>query len=276
MECYIHIRLLLQRDVLASCSGEANAHYNSVQAFFKIVLVEAWMAKIPYNELWGTIYSKGWGDPWHYPLWQFNYPHDSSRTLWLLHPTIDTWLTLDMTQHYNAHVLMWNNMAWASLARHHWHSILYGETNYLTCLWWWRWWYDARLGCPWWCACISWWHLVEVNSCLSCNQCIGSAPSSNLSTNMRIVILHTVEPETNWYIMFMLIFMCVLLVMHINLLKYMFSPSWNCFLSSPWWVCLMGWFAWVCSTTCMLLNPLHTINNTAHHVYSVLVVGMDP
>ena len=30
------------------------------------------------------------------------------------------------------------------------------------------------------------------------------------------------------------------------------------------------------STTCMLLNPLHAINNTAHHVCSVSAVGMDP
>jgi len=41
MERYNHIHLLLQRDVLAQCSGEAKAHYNNVQAFFKIVLVEA-------------------------------------------------------------------------------------------------------------------------------------------------------------------------------------------------------------------------------------------
>ena len=31
MEIYSHIRLLLQRDVLASCSGEPKAHYNIVE-----------------------------------------------------------------------------------------------------------------------------------------------------------------------------------------------------------------------------------------------------
>ena len=51
MERYSHIFLILQRDVLALCSGEAKARYNIVQAFFKIVLVEAWLTKSPYNEL---------------------------------------------------------------------------------------------------------------------------------------------------------------------------------------------------------------------------------
>jgi len=50
------------------------------------------------------------------------------------------------------------------------------ETNSLTCLWWWRWWANANLGCPWWCACAQWWHLVEENSCLRCIlvHCYGS------------------------------------------------------------------------------------------------------
>ena len=128
-EHYSHCCLILQRDVLALHCGEAKAHYNTLKDFSKILLSEAWLTKNLYNELWGTIYSKGWGDPWHSPLWQFKYPHDSSPTLWLLHPTIDIWLTLDMTQHYKAHVLMWDNMAWASLARHHWHSVRCDETN---------------------------------------------------------------------------------------------------------------------------------------------------
>ena len=45
MERYSHIRLLLQRDVLALHSGEAKARYNTVQALPKIVLFEAWLAK---------------------------------------------------------------------------------------------------------------------------------------------------------------------------------------------------------------------------------------
>ena len=48
---YSHIYLLLQRYVLAPSSGEAKAHYNIVLAFFKIVLVKAWLTKILYNEL---------------------------------------------------------------------------------------------------------------------------------------------------------------------------------------------------------------------------------
>jgi hypothetical protein len=51
VERYSHIRLLLQRDVLALHSGEAKAHYNTVQAFSKIVLSEAWLTQKPYNEL---------------------------------------------------------------------------------------------------------------------------------------------------------------------------------------------------------------------------------
>ena len=186
MERYSHIRLLLQRDVLAPCSGESKACYNIVQALSKIVLLEDWLTKSLYNELWGTIYSKGWGDPRHSPFWQFNYPPNSSPTLRLLHLTIDTWLTLDMTLHSNAHVLMWDNMAWVSYARHHWKSVCCDETNSLAYLWSWRWWADAKLGHPWWFACTSWWHLAEANCCL---RCIGSTPSSNSSTNMRMVFL---------------------------------------------------------------------------------------
>jgi len=51
VERYSHIHLLLQRDVLALRSGEAKAHYNIVQALSKIVISEAWLTKILYNEL---------------------------------------------------------------------------------------------------------------------------------------------------------------------------------------------------------------------------------
>ncbi len=91
MECYSHNRLLLQRDVLALRNGEAKAHYSIAQFLSKIVVSETWLTKNLYNELWGTIYSKGWGDPWHSPLRLFIYPRDSSTTLWLLHSTINTW-----------------------------------------------------------------------------------------------------------------------------------------------------------------------------------------
>ena len=46
-----HICLLLQRDELAPCIGEAKACYNTVQALSKIVLSEAWLTKSLYNEL---------------------------------------------------------------------------------------------------------------------------------------------------------------------------------------------------------------------------------
>jgi len=57
---------------------------------------------------------------------------------------------------------------------------------------------------------------------------------------MCMVFLGVVEPEAHWYIVFVLIFKCVLVVMHMDLSKYPFGSSWNCFLSSPWWVCWMG------------------------------------
>ena len=171
---------------------------------------------------------------------------------------------------------MWDNMAWEMQARHHWHSIHCGDTNSMTCLWSWGWWVDAKLGHPWWCVCTSWWHLAEANSCLHCNRCIGLAPSSNSSANMRMVFLGTVEPATHWCIVSVLIFKCVLVVMRINLPKCMFNPSWTCFLSSPWWVCWMGWIECMHWMTCMWLDPLHAINNIAHHVCSMLATGMDP
>ena len=233
MKHYSHIYLLLQRDELAPCNGESKAHYNIVQVLSKIVLSEDWLTKGLYNELWGTMYRKGWGDPWHSPLWPFNYPHDSSPSLWPLHLTMDTWLTLDMNQHYNAHVLMWDNMAWACLTRHHQHSVCCDDTNSLTCLWRWRWWSNANLGHSWWCTCTSWWNLVEPNSCLHYNWCIGSSPSPKSSTSMHMIFISVVEPTTYKCIVSVMIFKCVLVVMHINLPKYMFSYCWTYFLSSP-------------------------------------------
>lgn len=94
MKHYNHIHLLLRRDVLAPCSGEAKARYNIVQAFFKIVLVEAWLTKSLYNELWGTIYCKGWGNPWHSPFvavqlpsWLFTYSMTVTSNHWHLNYT---------------------------------------------------------------------------------------------------------------------------------------------------------------------------------------------
>jgi len=154
---------------------------------------------------------------------------DSSSTLMTLHILYECYiqlltleLPLDKMLHYNAHVLMWDKMAWASYERHQWHSIHWAETNSLTCLWGWRWWNDAKLGCLWWCAFTPWWHLAEVNSCL---YCISMAPSSNSLANLCMVFLHVVELETHQFIVSMLIFKCVLVVMHINLSKYMFSSS---------------------------------------------------
>jgi len=51
VEHYSHCRLLLQRDILALHSGEAKACYNTVQAFSKVLLLEAWLTKSLYNEL---------------------------------------------------------------------------------------------------------------------------------------------------------------------------------------------------------------------------------
>ena len=45
------------------------------------------MTKIPFNELWGAIYSKGWGDLWHSPC-------DKSTTLMTLHLLYDCYIQL--------------------------------------------------------------------------------------------------------------------------------------------------------------------------------------
>jgi len=49
LDHYSYKRLLLQRDVLALCSGEAKVPYNTVQALSKIVLLEAWLTKSNYK-----------------------------------------------------------------------------------------------------------------------------------------------------------------------------------------------------------------------------------
>ena len=92
MESYSHIYLLLQRDVLAPCSGEAKACYNTIQALSKIVLSEAWLTKSLCNEFEGLFIAKG-GVTLHIPLC------DSSTTLMTLHLLYDCYiqlLTLDL------------------------------------------------------------------------------------------------------------------------------------------------------------------------------------
>ena len=94
----------------------------------------------------GLFITKG-GVTLHIPLcdhsttWLFTYSMTVTSTL-------DTWLTLDMTQHYNAHVPKWI-MAWTSRTRHHsdldnhrsptaWHPHA-GQ----------QWHIDAKIGSPW-------------------------------------------------------------------------------------------------------------------------------
>ena len=140
-------------------SREAKAHYNTIKAFSKIFLSEAWPSKSFYNELWGTIYSKEWGGAWHSPLWHFIYPHHSSSTLWLLHPTIDTWTSTWQDITYNLHMYP-HETKWLEKA-------MKDITNtWFVVLRWWR--TDAKLGHPWWFPCIQWWHLAEANSYLCC------------------------------------------------------------------------------------------------------------
>ena len=161
-ERYNHWRLLLQRDILALHSWEAKARYNTVQDFSKILLLEAWLTKIPYNELWDSIYSKVWGDPWHSPFWLFIYPHESSPTTWLLHPNINTWTFTvpDITLQCTCTHVGWNRLkqamqditktqtyvGWPTLRRPH------GG---------WPWRTDAKLSGLWWCPSTQWWHPVE-------------------------------------------------------------------------------------------------------------------
>ena len=159
---YSHYRLFLQRDVLALHFGEAKAHYNTLQDFSKILLLEAWLTKIIYNELWGTIYSKGWGETWHSPLWLFTYPHDSSTTLFVLHSTINTWTSTLQDVTYNLHMYpcetKWLEQAMQDITKT---QIVVGRTT----LWhshddqWWK--IDAKLGRLWWFICTQWWHAAE-------------------------------------------------------------------------------------------------------------------
>jgi len=91
VEHYKQHRLLLERDVLTMHCGEDMPRHNTLQAFFKQCLAKRLAPKILYYVLWGSIYSKGWGDPWHSPLtlglpsWLFKSHSDCS------HSTSDTW-----------------------------------------------------------------------------------------------------------------------------------------------------------------------------------------
>ena len=83
--------LLLQIDVLALHCGESKARHNTLQGFSKKCLAKIMAHKSLYYELWGPIYRKVWGDPWHSPLtlglpsWIFTLHSDCS------HSTSDTW-----------------------------------------------------------------------------------------------------------------------------------------------------------------------------------------
>ena len=154
MEHYSHNLLLLQRDVLALCSGEAKARYNTIQALSNIVLSEAWLKKSLYNELWGSIYRKRWGDPWHSPLWLFIYPHDSSSTLWLLHPNIKTWTSTWQDITYNMHMYpcetKWLEQVMKDITDTR--TVVVRPTLWHPCdSRWWR--TDAKPRHPWWCSC---------------------------------------------------------------------------------------------------------------------------
>lgn len=82
------------------------------------------------------------------------------------------------------------------------------------------------------------------------------APPSNSSNSMRMVVLGEINSTTCLCIMYVLISKHVLVVMCMNLSKYMFSYSQTCFLSSPRWACKMGRIRCMCTMTYMLLNSL--------------------
>jgi len=148
---------------------------------------------------------------------------DSSPTRMTLHLLYDCYIQLstleiplDNTLHYNAHVPMWDKMAWASHARHHWHSVHCDETNSLTCLWWWRWWADAKLGRLWWLHALHGEILLKRTLASIASGCIDMAPPSNSSAYVCMVFLGMTELATHWCIVSTLIFQCVLVVMCIN------------------------------------------------------------
>ena len=70
--------------------------------------------------------------------------------------------------------------------------------------------------------------------------CISMVTPSKLSANMCMVFLGAAEPAPHWCIVSVLIFKCVLVVMRINLSKYMFRFSWTCFSYCSWCCCLMS------------------------------------
>ena len=78
VERYSHCRLLLQRDILALHNGEAKARYNTLQAFSKRLLSEAWLTKILAMSYEGLYIAKG-GVALDIPLC------DYSSTLMTLH-----------------------------------------------------------------------------------------------------------------------------------------------------------------------------------------------
>ena len=121
VEHYSKHRVLLQRYVLALHCGEAKARYNTLQAFSKLYLSEAWLPKV-CTMIYDVLYREKGGVTLDIPLC------DSSTTLKTLqltheclHSTIDTF-SFTLQHVYNkictcTHVRQ--KWAWVSHTRHH-------------------------------------------------------------------------------------------------------------------------------------------------------------
>lgn len=65
MEHYSEEHLLLQRSILSLCYGEVKTLHNTPKPFLILSLTKSLAFKSPFYELWGSIYNKGWANPWH-------------------------------------------------------------------------------------------------------------------------------------------------------------------------------------------------------------------
>ena len=86
------------------------------------------------------------------------------------------------------------------------------------------------------------------------SRCTNMAPLSNSFDSMHMVILGATRLTICWCIMSTLLSKHVLVVVNINLSKYLFRSSWTCFLSLPRWVCQIGGITCIRRMKCMFMN----------------------
>ena len=80
VEHYSQEHLLLQRRIFTVHCRDTNTCQNTPKPYLSLSLAKILAPKSILYDLWGSIYNNGWGDPWHSPLWLFDFPHDSSTS----------------------------------------------------------------------------------------------------------------------------------------------------------------------------------------------------